>query len=524
MQRDLKVLLTTSGIGSRLGDFTQFTNKSLVRLGNKPAISHIIDAYPTETRFVVTLGHFGSHVREYLQIAYPNRFFEFIEIEIYEGPGSSLGYSMLQAKHLLQQPFIFHASDAIISHDNIPFPDENWVGGCKRENSSQYSSFDEVSGYVNQFHDKGELKFDFLHIGVIGIHTFKEFWDSLQAQIDLNPNSEHINDVSALQVLLQDNLKLKVVEFKTWYDVGNIDSLNEARRNYPEEFDVLEKKDESIFFIDNNVVKFFANTEICSNRVLRATVLNEVVPSITRSNQHFYSYAFIQGKRFSNLVNSANFKDLLYWSKKNLWNTKTELEESEFEALCDDFYKEKTLHRVRKYLEDNGVTDSKTRINGIEVPEIFELLNSVNYSELSKGIQSRIHGDLILDNIILDEELKFKFVDWRQDFAGNIEVGDLYYDLAKLNHSTYVNNECVVDNLFEVSFRNEEIHCEIYRKNTMVECQIALESFIEMNNLDPKRVRIITSLIWLNMSALHSYPLNRFLFYFGKYNLWKELS
>ena len=47
-----KVLITTSGIGSRLGDLTDFTNKSLVRIGDKPAISHIIDMYPVDTNFV----------------------------------------------------------------------------------------------------------------------------------------------------------------------------------------------------------------------------------------------------------------------------------------------------------------------------------------------------------------------------------------------------------------------------------------------------------------------------------------
>jgi dTDP-glucose pyrophosphorylase len=39
---EYKVLLTTSGLGSRLGNLTKFTNKSLVRIGDKPVISHII--------------------------------------------------------------------------------------------------------------------------------------------------------------------------------------------------------------------------------------------------------------------------------------------------------------------------------------------------------------------------------------------------------------------------------------------------------------------------------------------------
>ena len=43
---EYKVLLTTSGLGSRLGNLTKFTNKSLVRIGDKPTISHKINDLP----------------------------------------------------------------------------------------------------------------------------------------------------------------------------------------------------------------------------------------------------------------------------------------------------------------------------------------------------------------------------------------------------------------------------------------------------------------------------------------------
>ena len=70
-----KVLITTSGIGSRLGELTDYTNKSLVRIGDKPAISLIIEKYPEDTEFVITLGHYGDYVKEFLRMVYPNRVF-----------------------------------------------------------------------------------------------------------------------------------------------------------------------------------------------------------------------------------------------------------------------------------------------------------------------------------------------------------------------------------------------------------------------------------------------------------------
>ena len=121
---DHKVLITTSGIGSRLGKLTDFTNKSLVRIGDKPAISHIVEYYPKNTSFVVTLGHFGSYIKEFLTLAYPNRNFTFINVDNFKGPGSSLGHSILQDKSELQCPFIFHASDTILSKKDIPLTEE----------------------------------------------------------------------------------------------------------------------------------------------------------------------------------------------------------------------------------------------------------------------------------------------------------------------------------------------------------------------------------------------------------------
>ena len=116
---EYKVLLTTSGLGSRLGNLTKFTNKSLVRVGDKPAISHIIESYPQNIEFVVTLGHYGSHVKEYLTLAHPDKNIKFVEVENYMGEGSSLLHSISLCEEHLQCPFIFHACDTILPKNYI---------------------------------------------------------------------------------------------------------------------------------------------------------------------------------------------------------------------------------------------------------------------------------------------------------------------------------------------------------------------------------------------------------------------
>ena len=51
----IRVVLPTAGIGSRLGSITENFNKALVPIGKKPAISHVIDYYPKDTKFIIAL-------------------------------------------------------------------------------------------------------------------------------------------------------------------------------------------------------------------------------------------------------------------------------------------------------------------------------------------------------------------------------------------------------------------------------------------------------------------------------------
>ena len=52
-----KICLPTAGTGSRLKEITKFINKSLVDVDNKPIISHILENFPRESKFVIPIGY-----------------------------------------------------------------------------------------------------------------------------------------------------------------------------------------------------------------------------------------------------------------------------------------------------------------------------------------------------------------------------------------------------------------------------------------------------------------------------------
>lgn len=519
----MKVLITTSGTGSRLGELTKYTNKSLVAVGDKPTLTRIIERYPKETSFVITVGHFGEIVREYIEIAHPESKVDFVDVANFEGKGSSLGHSMLCASEFLQEPFVFHASDALLTSSSIPEPKFNWVAGATRPNANAYSSFDTNKGFVTKFHEKGEIEYDLIHIGLVGVYEYKKFWSCLKNLYDEKPNDESLNDVGALALMKQQNSVFSVIVFDDWQDVGNVAGLKEARKNFPSSFSILEKYSESIFFLEDQVIKYFSDPVICDNRVARSRKLSNLVPAITGQTKHFYKYRFTDGILLSSVLTQDLMLDFLEWAQKNLWKKVSKHNEIDFGQLCEDFYVQKTLNRINEYMNKNEAVDCESTINGLRIPGALDLLKSIDSRELRSGIQGVFHGDLILDNVIWNKG-EFMLIDWRQDFAGDLDVGDIYYDLAKINHNLTFNNENVERNLFDLRFHDDEIICEIFRKNTFIEAETMLYDFIKKNSYDLRKVKLITGLIWLNMAALHPHPLDKFLFTLGKLELFKSIQ
>jgi hypothetical protein len=152
------------------------------------------------------------------------------------------------------------------------------------------------------------------------------------------------------------------------------------------------------------------------------------------------------------------------------------------------------------------------------MPPVFEMIKKIDKEWLCNTKPYQFHGDFILDNIIKTKE-GYCLLDWRQDFGGDLKSGDIYYDLAKLNHNLVLNHENIKNNHFTIENHNGKITCDVLINFRLLECQKTFQSFLIKNNFDIGKVEVLTSLIWLNMSALHEHPLDKFLFYFGKYNL-----
>jgi len=518
-----KVCIPCAGIGSRLGDLTKFINKSLVSIANRPTLSHIIEQFPEDTEFVIALGYQGHLVREFINLAYPDRKFYFTEVVPFEGPGSGLGLSLLSCKKYLQEPFIFTSCDTLVK-EAIPAPESNWMGYADAPDLENYRTLSIVSNEVKDICEKrnGISKNYKPYIGLAGINDFQKFWAAMiqDTQIAINTGEVH-----GMRSLLQNYVKGYAF---TWSDTGNIDNLCKARELYVDDDapNILEKANEAIWFVEDNVIKYSDDKKFISNRVKRVEMIKEFVPEITGSGENMYRYKKVQGNVLSEVVTLPLFEKFLehcsvFWKKKPL----LENQATEFKKKCLNFYRDKTFDRIKLFYNKFNTKDGTETINEMHMPTLNSLLGRVDWDWLATGMPGRFHGDFHFENILHDKtKNEFTFLDWRQEFSGSLEVGDIYYDFAKLLHGLIVNHEVIANNEFNIEWNINNIYFDIKRKKSLVECEFLFETWITEQGYDLKKTRILTALIFLNIAALHHNPYSLFLYALGKIMLKNELE
>ena len=516
-------MIPTAGVGSRLGSLTKYINKSLVSIANRPTISHVIEQFPEDCEFVIALGHKGNLVKDFLQLTYPKKVFYFANVNPFEGVGSGLGLSLIACEKYLQEPFVFISCDTLVKGD-IKKPDHNWMGFTKMDDLSQYRTLSIDKNIISEICEKGVIKKNLhAYIGLAGVCDYEVFWSEMNAE---NNDAIEQGESYGMRSLIA-NAQVLPYEFR-WFDTGNPESLAKTRKAYTETQgpNILEKENEAIWFIGTSVIKYSDDKSFIANRIQRVGELKGFVPEIISYRPNMYCYKKIEAKVLSDVITIPIFDKLMIFTEK-FWIKKTLDHEQEIEFIknCSKFYKDKTLERIQLFYKNFNKSDNNVSINGEEMPLLIDLLNSIDWDWLSRGKAGRFHGDFHFENILWSEnDNKFTFLDWRQDFAGDLKIGDIYYDLAKLMHGIIVNHGIIASDKYNASWKSGEINYQFDRKPVLVECELRLSKLILSLGYDLRKVRVLTALIYLNIAALHHFPYSILLYGLGKKMLKNEMD
>ena len=300
---------------------TKNINKALLPINGKAVISHIIEKHSDASEIVIAVNYEKEKIKEYLDCAYAERKIIFVDVPKIKGHGSGPGYSLICCRKYLNKPFVLSTVDTL--YEGVcPNPSQNWMGISKTNNSSIFCTvtINVQKKVITSIIDKKSYGTDNAFIGIAGINDYKLFFDNL-----INDNTSINGEIqvsNGFKGLIKK--KLKAENFK-WFDTGSLEDYLIAEKHFStvsESFD-FSKKDEYIYFVNNNVIKYFADPNIISNRVKRAKKLKSLVPLIKYDSKYFYSYPIINGNVLYEKENQFLVSDLLKWLKDELWIKKT---------------------------------------------------------------------------------------------------------------------------------------------------------------------------------------------------------
>jgi len=263
--------ILAAGMGTRLKQQTSEKNKALISINNKAIITHILNKFPEKYEIVMAVGYMKESLIEYCKLARPDRKFTFVEVDGWENSNTGPGQSARACMQYLQKPFYVITADCLVE-DEIPYLDGNWIGVYPTAYPEKYSTVNiDDKNNVIKFVNKTASGYNNAFIGVAGVRDFEIFWKIL---------SENLNDTELVTAWLEPERYpfLKAKELK-WFDTGNIDDIEKAKKYFNDEPLSLHKEtDEITYRIKNTFLKFHPDRSIIARRTARSIPLKNNIP------------------------------------------------------------------------------------------------------------------------------------------------------------------------------------------------------------------------------------------------------
>ena len=503
------VIIPTAGTGSRMGNYTKNLNKALLPYKDKPVLAHIIDNFPRDTRFIIPVGYLKDQIKDFCAVAYADRNIEFIDIDDWTSSKSGTGYTLLQCKNFIDTPFWYVPCDTYFDQplERVRDNDCYFVKTVPEQDTHLYTMFDKKNTFTIQ-----DIKFkqstpgDWqAFTGLMYIHDYRGFFTRLE--------SSNSNEFIGIIKIGSDTATLS-----TWLDFG-CPTIYQTALSKSQKFDFT-KKDELTYICNNRVVKWWHDGSVAEKKYKKTLANPQVCPPNCTYSGNYMAYDFWQGKTLYEFNNPVAFNELLYWLDTQVWYKV----DADIRKEAIEFYRTKTLGRIYKFLEKYPNLPSVDNIDGVAVKDYRYYLNKIDWDYFAEtALSGFVHGDLQFDNVIINSAGEFKIIDWRHEFAGIVEYGDIYYDLAKLAGGLIINYANIKNHNFNIEVDGSSVTLSIPNVDHISVYQEKLKQYIEASNLDYNKVQQLVPIIFWNMSPLHTAPFDTFLWYLG-IKLFQELE
>jgi glucose-1-phosphate thymidylyltransferase len=233
----VKVVIPLAGKGTRLRPHTHVTPKPLLRVGDKPVMSYILDDLRElgVNEAVVITGHLKEKVQEYMEREYPDFSAVYVEQKEQRGTADAVALAEPYAEDELLIIFVDTLFDADLSVVRR-LPDDV-AGVIWAKEVEDYQRFGVIvtdeQGFMQRIIEKPSEPISKLaNIGLYYIRDWKLLFEGIHHVMNSQPGgSGEFYLTDAFQYMVDQGAKIKTIAIEGWYDAGKPETLLETNRH-----------------------------------------------------------------------------------------------------------------------------------------------------------------------------------------------------------------------------------------------------------------------------------------------------
>lgn len=525
-------MILAAGRGSRVGRVGDVLHKSLLPLNGRAVLSHQLERVPRSYRVVIAVGYRADQVRDYVALAHPDRFVEFVDVAGWDRPGGGPGASLLACRDAVGDDDVF-----VTSCDTLWAPDpdllvvgtKSWLGTAAvppdtllsrwcvaeldaRSGDTVIALHDKVGGEAAELRRARGVLRAYVGLAYVARADASAFWDGVATGDAVAGERQVTGGLAALAATK--SLALRPV---SWTDVGDERSYRQAVARYSG-YDWTKSGQATYVLPDaGRVIKFNADPAVTAARRRRGQVLRGVpdLVDLDHGGSSMLAYRYVPGRtvyaeldaldaalpdpdRLGTRPGETVVHALLAWHRRTYARPlPVEPDPGDVRAACHEFYWRKTQARLDA-LGAGGRADLAWQCRSV-IDGLLDL------DELNDGaVPTFGHGDFNFGNVLYTAPEwrrtggPFVGLDWREDFAGHDWI-DVRYDLGKLLAGCYVHWDAARRGDFR-PWPAGERYAELIRAYVR-----------RWYRASARAVEIIGALSLLNCAPLHAAPLDEIL-------------
>lgn len=226
----MKAVIPLAGKGTRLRPHTHLTPKPLLHVGGKPVMSYILDdlqALGIE-EIVFVIGYLGDVVKEYMAKEYPSIRPEYVVQAVQDGTAGAVK---------LAQPFV--DDEVLVLFVDTLFDadlalakrlDPEWSGVIWAKEVEDYQRFGvivtDADGMMQRIVEKPKEPISRLaNIGLYYLRDHRLLFEGIDRTLAADPYLGEYFLTDALQYMVDQGSKIRVLEVEGWYDCGKPETL-----------------------------------------------------------------------------------------------------------------------------------------------------------------------------------------------------------------------------------------------------------------------------------------------------------